>query len=181
MDHIVFVRAFLKNWRETGSLVPSSSFLARKMIKPVDFSKAQIIVELGAGTGIITKMILKKMRKDARLLVFEINENFCERLVAFKDNRLEIIRDSAVEMQKYLDTDKAHYVISGLPLANFSHDLKRRLLTSIYNNLEVGGKYTQFQYWPRSYGAVKDIFGYIGLSFSLINLPPAFVYECSKK
>jgi phospholipid N-methyltransferase len=101
-------------------------------------------------------------------------------LVGLKDDRLEIIKDSAIEMSKYLCGDKAHYIISGLPLANFSSGIKSLILNDIYQNLEQGGEYVQFQYAPRSYGAVKNFFRHVNVSFLFLNMPPAFIYECRK-
>jgi phospholipid N-methyltransferase len=180
MDYLIFIVSFFKDWRRTGSLVPSSWFLAKRLVRPVDFAKAKVIVELGAGTGAITRMILKKMRPDARLYVFETNTEFCARLKRIKDGRLVIINDSATEIDKYLSGERAHHVVSSLPIANFSPELTGLILESIYQNLEKGGGFTQFQYATGSYDKVRHFFKDIKIGFTLLNIPPAFIYECVK-
>ena len=66
MDQVIFFREFLKNWREVGSITPSSRFLVEKMIECVDFDGTRTIVELGAGTVLhapITKATSTNMRE----------------------------------------------------------------------------------------------------------------------
>lgn len=58
-DRKKFFINFLKNWKQIGSITPSSNFLSRKMLKGLDISGAKMIVELGAGTGSITKHIIQ--------------------------------------------------------------------------------------------------------------------------
>ena len=90
-----FLKESIRNIRTTGSVVRSSRFLVREMLKPVDFKQAKVIVELGAGDGVLTREILKKMHANARLLCFEINPEFCKILNEIKDKRLILIEDSA--------------------------------------------------------------------------------------
>ncbi len=49
MEKILFIQKFFDNWREVGSVTPSSKFLVKKMLEPVDFARAKVLVELGAG------------------------------------------------------------------------------------------------------------------------------------
>ncbi|MFH0929815.1 MAG: hypothetical protein V1814_01015 [Candidatus Moraniibacteriota bacterium] len=60
-----FLKAFIKNPLRTGSIIQSSPILADKMLEKIDFRNAKCIVELGSGSGIITK---KNIEKDAQRL-----------------------------------------------------------------------------------------------------------------
>ncbi|MEM1215016.1 MAG: ribosomal RNA adenine dimethylase, partial [Bacteroidota bacterium] len=82
MNKIKFFTEGLRNMRTVGTVTPSSRFLCESMLKGIDFSKAKFLVELGAGDGVVTKHILKRMRPDARLLAFEVQPDFCELLRA---------------------------------------------------------------------------------------------------
>jgi len=53
------------------------------------------IIEIGAGTGIITEKILEK--KPAKLLAFEIDKNFISELEKLKSKNLEIVQSNAIE------------------------------------------------------------------------------------
>ncbi|KKR52484.1 MAG: putative phospholipid N-methyltransferase [Parcubacteria group bacterium GW2011_GWA1_40_21] len=180
MDKIKFIKGFLKNWKEVGSIIPSSRFLANKMIDPIDFKKAKVIVELGPGLGCFTGKILEMMREDAKLLIFEINSDFCNELKKNKDSRLAVFNVSALDMAYHLKEIKADYVISGIPLSTLVDDSRGLLLKAIKNILSGGGVYIQFQYSLGAYKKLKSLFSKVSFKFTLFNAPPAFVYQCVK-
>lgn len=179
-----FIRHFMKERKMVGALAPSSRFLAHKMLKRIDFNKAQVIVELGPGTGVFTKRILEKMRPDGNLLVFELNDSFYKQLKKrFNDKRLILIHDSAEFIEKYLEMHqlpKADVVISSLPLANFPKDLRTNILSASHRSLATTGQYIQFQYSLQSRKFIKRTFGQMYIDFTPLNIPPAFVYTCKK-
>ncbi|PLS80381.1 MAG: methyltransferase, partial [Chloroflexi bacterium] len=100
---ILFGRNFFKHPRMLGSLIPSSRFLVSRLLRRVDWSRAQVIVEYGPGVGVFTSEILRRMRSDATLVVFETNENFVEYVRrALPDRRLHVIHGSAAEISTVL-------------------------------------------------------------------------------
>ncbi|MEK7157784.1 MAG: rRNA adenine N-6-methyltransferase family protein [Patescibacteria group bacterium] len=173
-----FIKGFLKNWKEVGSIIPSSRFLVNKMIEPIDFKKAKIIIELGAGLGCFTDKILEMMSEDARLIIFEISLDFCSELRKNKDNRLTVFNVSALDMSYHMKEIRADYVISGIPLSTLSENSRELLLKAIKNILNENGVYIQFQYSMGAYKKLKSIFNKVVLNFTLFNAPPAFVYQC---
>lgn len=180
--------AFLKQfWQEkkmVGAMSPSSRYLAHKMLKNIDFKKAKVLVELGPGTGVFTKRILDAMNPDAKLLVFELNDNFYESLrQEINDDRMILIHDSAEYINRYLKEENllnTDYVISSLPLANFPNKLKANILNASYDALKNNGKYIQFQYSLNSKKELEACFESVHISFTPLNFPPAFVYTCIK-
>ena len=180
MNKIKFLKGFLKNWREVGSVIPSSRFLANKMIEPIDFEKAKVIVELGPGLGCFTDKILEMMNKDSKLIIFEINPDFCRELGKDKDSLLTIFNVSALDMAYHMREIKADYVISGIPLSTLADDSRSLLLKAIKNILSGGGVYIQFQYSLGTYKKLKSLFSKVSFKFTLFNAPPAFVYQCLK-
>ena len=180
----LFFKSFLKNPGRTGSVIQSSPFLVRKMTEPVDWKKAKIIVELGAGTGVITEKILEKMSRDATLLCFEIDERLFGKLEKkFQDPRVKLIKDGAENLGKYLEKYKlgeTDCVISGLPLVSLPKDTSRQIMNAVQEHLKRGGKYVQFQYSLTSRKKFKALFSEMKLCFTLLNIPPAFVYVCIK-
>src|SRR3989344_793476 len=106
-----FIKQSLLHPRRTGAIAPSSRHLAQAMLEPVDFVHAKHIVELGPGTGVFTRMILKRMRKDAKLTVVELNPDFCNNLTKINDQRLRIINADARDLSSVKHAD---YVISSL-------------------------------------------------------------------
>ncbi|MBU6430965.1 MAG: ribosomal RNA adenine dimethylase [Patescibacteria group bacterium] len=181
MGKIKFIKEFLKNWKEVGSVIPSCRFLAGKMLGPIDFKKAGVIVEIGPGLGCFTNKILEMMDEDTKLIIFEINPDFCRELDKNKDSRLTIFNVSALDMAYHLKEIKADYVISGIPLSTLANDSRGLLFKAIKNILSEGGVYVQFQYSLGAYKKLKSVFKKVALKFTLFNAPPAFVYQCVKE
>lgn len=179
-------KSFIGNfWREkkmVGAMAPSSPFLAKKMLESVDFKHAKVIIELGPGTGVFTKRIIEKMPKDAILLVFELNDVFMNMLKGqIKDPRVHLIHDSAEKIGEYLakyGVSKADAIVSSLPLANFPKELKERILSESHTAMHDKSVYVQFQYSLNAKKAIKSIFKSVKITFTPVNIPPAFVYTC---
>lgn len=74
------------------------------MVKHAAVSQCNTILELGAGDGAITKYILKDLKVDAKLIIFEVNPIFCEKLSKIEDSRIILIQTSAEEMVTELET-----------------------------------------------------------------------------
>lgn len=176
-----FLKEFWKDKQMVGAISPSTRFLGEKMIENVDFDKARMIVELGPGTGVFTELILNRMHPDAKLLVFELNDSFYQNLAKrFDDPRVQIIHDSAEKIADYTDGKKVDAVISSLPLMVFSEELRNNVVNAAYDSLKKDGKYMQFQYSLQSKKLLQSVYKTVSVKFTMKNLPPAFVYTCSK-
>lgn len=177
-----FLKQFFKDRQMVGAVAPSSRFLAAKMLENVDFSTAKIIIELGPGNGVFTEIMLKRMAPDARLYVFELNEQFhAEVSKKVNDPRAQIIHDSAENIAKYVQEDgSADAVVSSLPLMVFPEELRSNVVNAAHKALHEDGKYIQFQYSLQSKRYLEGIFQKVKIRFTVRNIPPAFVYTCSK-
>jgi phospholipid N-methyltransferase len=183
MGTITFFVESLKQFKTVGAVIPTSRASARKMTTPVDFSRAKFIVELGGGTGAITKAILANMRQDAELVVFEITPSFAQALKDLHDPRLTVIQDSAVKLGDYLASrgiQKADYIISTLPLAVMESTVVARVLEEVHTALDERGRYIQIQYSLISKKDIKKKFSKVTIDFTLFNFPPAFFYICER-
>ena len=72
----VFLAQFLRHPLRVGSLVPSSSLLARSLIPDAILAEAQLIVELGPGTGVVTGELIRAKPNTCRYLGIELNRSF---------------------------------------------------------------------------------------------------------
>ncbi len=180
-----FLKAFLKNPRQVGALNQTSPFVAKEISKSIDFEKARCIVELGAGTGNITKKIVKKMHPKCVLFCFEINPDLAAEIgKKIQDPRVKIIPESADNLGKYLEEsniDTADYIISTIPLATLPYRELKGLLSLSFQYLAAGGKFIQIQYSLFSRKHLKMLYSEIGINFVLLNFPPAFIYVCVKE
>ncbi len=180
-----FFKEALKNYKTSGTVTPSSRFLANELLEPVNFSDTKLIVELGPGNGAITKHILKKIKPNTHLVCFEINDSFYKELQKIAHPQLTVLNVSAEDVEEEINKlgyKQADYVVSSLPLTIIPKEISNTILKASYKILKQKGYFNQFQYSLSYYGKLKEIFGNnVSLSFELLNFPPAFIYKCAKK
>ncbi|MEK7213768.1 MAG: L-histidine N(alpha)-methyltransferase [Patescibacteria group bacterium] len=176
-----FISQSFKHFIKTGSVLPSSRRLAKRITKNI---KGSVIIELGPGTGVFTKEILKVLPYDGLLISIESNKVFVKYLENhIKDKRLILHNGDALKLREFLKKNnikKVSCIVSGLPIGNFKKEAKEKLLKEISECLEDDGVYIQFEYFLAGIKAVKKFFPHISLSFELFNFPPAFVMRCKK-
>jgi phospholipid N-methyltransferase len=183
MHGLKFVWQYFTKPRTVGAIAPSSRFLARKIIKPVDFNKARCIVEFGPGTGVFTKQLLEKRKPDTVLILIERNEDFCKILLKKYENvpNLHIINGSAEKIGTYLfdrGFPHADCIVSGLPFASLPNDVSERIITQAKKHLHPQGNFITFQYTLFKKDFFNRFFRSIEITREIRNLPPAYVLNC---
>ena len=180
-----FIKEFWKDKKMIGSMVPSSKYLAAKMLDHIQFKNTKLIIELGPGTGIFTEKIIQKLDVTTQLIVLELNSEFYQELKAkichTNVHIKEASADKIGEIMLELGFEKADIIISSLPLANFSAKLRNSILEVVKESLNENGSFIQFQYSLNAYKNLKQLFPVVKLNFTALNFPPAFVYTCSKR
>ncbi|MFD2370118.1 class I SAM-dependent methyltransferase [Brevibacillus sp. GCM10020057] len=181
-ERLMFFYNFLQAPGQVGSITPSSRALAKQMMEPIDWARADTIVELGAGTGVFTKWIDELKRPDAKLVSFEKEDKMRNRLELFYPGVL--FHEDAVELVRVLDgagLDKADAIISGLPFANFPQALRDQIMDQVYAALKPGGVFVAFQYSLQMKRQLQSVFSDVSVKLVPFNVPPAFVYVCRKE
>jgi len=180
-----FLKTFFKERKQVGAVAPSSRFLVKKMCDKINFDTAKVIIELGPGTGVFTKEILKRAKADTQIFVFELNKDFYQILQSkLKDNRLILVNESAEKMRDVLasnNIESADAIISSLPLTVIPEPIKTNIVKAGHNVLKQNGTYVQYQYSLSAKKLLESFYGKLNLRFSLINIPPAFIYVGTKK
>ncbi|MDG1039842.1 MAG: rRNA adenine N-6-methyltransferase family protein [Polaribacter sp.] len=186
MGHkIDFFKVAVRSLKTSGTVAPSSRFLAQKMLKKINFQTCKVLVELGPGNGIITKQILKKIQPNSHLVCFEVNDAFYKDLQKINHPQLTVLKVSAediqTEMQKLGFTNACH-IVSSLPLTIIPNSISNTILENALKTLQNNGTFIQYQYSLTYYKKLKTVFREnISLDFELLNFPPAFVYRCKKE
>lgn len=183
-NRLEFFRVAVKNLKTSGTITPSSRYLAKKMLSKIDFSSANVLVELGPGNGAITRKILHKLHKDATLVCFEINDVFYQQLKKIDHPQLVVLNASAediVEELQKLGYQKSCHIVSSLPLTIIPDDISDTILKNSFSSLESNGTFIQYQYSLTYFKKLKKVFkDAISLDFEILNIPPAFIYRCKK-
>ncbi|MCH7397124.1 ribose ABC transporter permease [Belliella sp. DSM 107340] len=180
MSRIKLFKELFTNISTTGAVTFSSKPLVDKMLSFADFKGAKILVELGGGDGSITKGIVERMDPDAKLLVFEISKSFCDNLeIMFPQKNIVIICDSAENLDKYLNGEKADFILSSLPFSLIHKDIRAQIYRKSKESVAEKGKFIQICYSYLLKYQFADYFPTIKTSFTLKNFPPAFIMICN--
>ena len=181
---IAFFQAFLRKPKEVGSIIPSSRFLMRRVVRQARVDRARLVVELGPGTGGSTRALLRSMRPDATLLAIEINPRFARLIAAsVRDPRLIVHVGSAEDITGAL---KAHglpapdVVLSGIPFSTMSQGLGLAIVREVNHVLAPGGRFVAYQVRDRVEMLGRQVFGPAHIQTELLNVPPMRVYRWDK-
>jgi phospholipid N-methyltransferase len=179
---LLFARNFFRHPRMLGSIVPSSRFLIKQLLQPIDWNEARVIVEYGPGVGCITAEILRRMRPDAILIAIEVNPDFVAYLrSAFTDERLHVIEASAESVDEILarhGRGKANYIISGIPFSTIPAEVRERIIRKTAESLAPAGAFLVFQFSTRVLEDLQRIFRYVRRQFEPLNVLPAHLFFC---
>jgi phospholipid N-methyltransferase len=179
---LLFARNFFRHPRMLGSIVPSSRFLIRQLLAPINFTQARVIVEYGPGVGGITAEILRRMHPDAVLIAIEMNPDFVSYLRrAIPDARLKVVEGSAESVDEILrrfGRNSADYIISGIPFSTIPAPVRERILRKTCDVLKPRGAFLVYQFSTRVLQDLKRIFGYVGRRFEPLNVLPAHLFFC---
>ena len=182
--HIEFFRGFLRNPKEVGSVIPSSRFLIRRVLQCGRVQQARTVVELGPGTGVLTREILRSMPVDGRLIGVEISSDFAAILEAeFPDPRLRVFRGSATELERALDENgagKADLVVSGIPFSNMGSGDGRLTLEAAKRVLAPGGRFVAYQFRDHVRRMAEPVFGQGETVSGFWNIPPMRIYTWAR-
>jgi len=151
---LVFLNQVVGQWQKTGAVLPSSRYLARAIISIVEprseaFGPRRIL-EVGAGTGVFTAAIVRRLGPDDKLVVYELNPELARVLRArcHHDKRwrnLDIeVREKAFPEGTAGESYDA--IVCGLPFNNFSSMLVRHCFRVFGHLLAKGGKLAYFEY-----------------------------------
>jgi phospholipid N-methyltransferase len=150
----------------------------------IDWSRVTALVELGAGTGPITRAIAEFARPDCRVVVIERDRDFARLLKERFEGRanFDIVLGDVRDLRSILADRKlasVDHVVSGLPVPSFQRGLQVELFRAIRTVLRAEGTYNQITEIPWLYGNFyRKFFDEVRFVFEPRNLPPAGTYFC---
>lgn len=199
-DTTVFLTQFLRHPYDIGAIVPSSTALSQAMTRFIqnnDAKKGKKYLEVGAGTGAFTTMIIEKLNPNDSLDVIEINPAFCENLAKKYSQNPNV----TIHVGSILDWNPGYSyesIVSSLPFQAFSAKFVEDILYHYKELLSSGGTISYFEYLALptirkiflNADAKKKLKKTMGVThrfneayqFStekvLTNFPPACVHHC---
>jgi phosphatidylethanolamine/phosphatidyl-N-methylethanolamine N-methyltransferase len=175
-----FLQQWFANPQRTGAIAPSSPRLAAAMAQWLPRDRESFVLELGPGTGAVTKALIDHGLREDRLVAIERNPKMA-RILREKFPRAHIINGDAWRMDELLRNhrepiESVGAVISSLPLLNFPEHEAEQLALKIRAMLQPGGNLVQYSYHltnPHTRGAA--LFRPLASKIVWLNLPPARV------
>jgi phosphatidylethanolamine/phosphatidyl-N-methylethanolamine N-methyltransferase len=178
-DEIRFLKGLAKGPRSVGAIAPTSTVTARKMASVITPESGLPVLELGPGTGVLTKAIIKQGVKPEDIVSIEYSTDFFHHLKIIMPD-VNFINGDAFNLSKTLGSlkhQKFDAVISGIPLLNFSMDMRVALLEDLLDRIPVGRPVVQFSYGPVSPIVAKpDRYHIEHFAFVMRNIPPAQIW-----
>jgi phosphatidylethanolamine/phosphatidyl-N-methylethanolamine N-methyltransferase len=184
-DSLEFLRGFLRNPAQVGSVIPSSHHLEQRLVRCARISEARTVVELGPGTGGTTAAILQAMRPSARLLAIELDSVFHRHLCASRhDPRLVVELGSAECLQQFLAAHRIaapNAIVAGIPFSTMPADVSDRIAAAVAQALRPGGRFVAYQVRAHVSGFVSRYLGEPAKEWEFVNVPPVRVFTWVKR
>ncbi len=178
-ESALFLKMWLRKPLSMGSVAPSSRSLALAVARQVPQPVQLPVLELGGGTGAVTRALIDVGIPRDKLIVIE-REEALYRMLVDRFPGVTIIRGDAAETAALLRAHGIHQVsavASGLPFASMPRAVVTRVVQQCFEVIAPGGPFIQFTYtWvsqvPRQElglegGLRRRVFG---------NFPPASVW-----
>jgi phosphatidylethanolamine/phosphatidyl-N-methylethanolamine N-methyltransferase len=180
-DEVRFLKTWLESPRLTGAVSPSGRFLARAMARATGPARDGLVVELGPGTGPVTKALLEQGVPAEQLILVEYEAAFC-RLLNHRFPGVRVLQGDAYALRRTLaDVSDLpiRAIVSSLPLLNQPPTRRAALIDDAFALLEPDGVFVQFTYGmasPISRPAGAGRYSAHATAPIWLNLPPARVW-----
>lgn len=209
-DARVFLRETFREFRDTGSVTPSSSALSDALTRYVarrpEPDLPLRILEVGSGTGPVSVAIARRMAEKDTLELVEANDRLVTRLRerVEEDPDLARVADRTTvhhcRVEELERDERFDVIVSGLPFANFTAEEVRQILSAYLEMLRPGGYLSFYGYLgtkqlkaifasratylrqARSSWVVEEYVGRYGVDRERVvaNVPPAWIFHLRK-
>ncbi len=179
-----FYKALFKKPRIVGAVAPSSRHLAKAIAEFVPIVDQSLIVELGPGTGVITKALLERKIPAQRIISIETFAEMAEELKQ-QFPSINVIQGDAMHLQQLLSEYSlpVSTIVSSIPMQALPDEVAHEIADQIDLVLGKQGRYIQYTYGPKKspFHKFKE-YHIVAQKRVWLNIPPARidVYEAKK-
>jgi phosphatidylethanolamine/phosphatidyl-N-methylethanolamine N-methyltransferase len=170
------LRSMFRNPAATGAVLPSSRSLSNAMALASE--GADLVVELGAGTGPVTRALLDRM-PDVPLIAVELQpELACRLQQRFPEADVRLAPASTI-VDSLSDTEGRVVLVSSLPFRSLPRPSRIETIASLCRFLAGSPerRLVQFTYQPRAPFRAPRGLSWQHLTTVWANTPPAGVWE----
>ncbi|MDA8016216.1 MAG: methyltransferase domain-containing protein [Thermoanaerobaculia bacterium] len=189
-EKLLWLRALVTAPRTIASIAPSSQALADAVVSRLDLGDSPHVLELGPGTGALTRALLRRGLNPGRYVGIEVRAELVEGLrTAFPD--LSFVHGSALGLSELLraaDVEPTR-VVASLPWSILSRVDRKACLEAAAQAIGPAGQLVTYSYvsggiflparrLDREFPRVFDDVETHGVVWR--NLPPAMVWSCRR-
>jgi phosphatidylethanolamine/phosphatidyl-N-methylethanolamine N-methyltransferase len=182
-EEFLFLRRWMANPLKVGAVIPSSPALARLVVRQINLKAEEAVVELGAGTGSVTKELLRAGIQPERLFVVEIDPQLCT-FLRRQFPHAQVVQGDATRLPELIPSKwvgKVGCVISGIPMVPIPLHIQRKMIQAWFDVMTPKGLLLQYTYSLVSPLPEKKL-GVKGKrrGVAVLNVPPAWVWSYTK-
>ena len=182
-EEIRFFKGWIDGPKSVGAILPTSAVTARRMASVINPASGLPVLELGPGTGIITKAIIDRGVAAENIVSIEYSTDFYQHLKRTIPG-VNFINGDAFDLDTTLSDwrgRKFDAVISAIPMLSFPMEKRIALLEDLLDRMPPGRPVVQITYSPVSpIDARPDRFHIRHLDFVVRNIPPAQLWVYSR-
>ena len=184
-DALAFFLAWISAPLRVASVTPSSQALADLITSEISGATGPVL-ELGPGTGVFTRALIRRQVVESDLTLVELGGDFARLLrLRFPDARVLEIDAAAIGQSPLFDAAMAGAAISGLPLLSMPPPKVTAILAGSFRWLRPEAAFYQFTYGPRC-PVAPSVLEPLNLKAervgrTLRNVPPAAVYRITRQ
>ena len=140
-----------------------------------------LVIELGPGTGPVTRSLIETGVAPERLVLIEYDPTFC-RMLERRFEEVRVIQGDAYDLPRTLAPFPGQpiaAVVSSLPLLNQPPHRRQKLIGDAFGLMGPSGVFVQFTYGllsPIPREVCANLYSAVRSRPILFNLPPAFVW-----
>ncbi len=177
-DDARFFKVWLSNARQVGTPLATSAWTGKAMSAQIDLSSGLPVLELGPGTGSITREILQRGVPQEKLVAVEYSPEFVTRLKQLFAH-VDIRQGDAFNLCKTLGDDAGMIfdcVISAVPLLNVPATQRAEFVINALKRVPPGRPLVQVTYGALCPAPVPEGVKAERTEIIFRNLPPAHIW-----
>lgn len=183
-ENFIFLKKMMRNPRQIGAIFPSSQNLGEMMCRFIPVTADHKVIEIGAGTGSLTKTLIQCGISLENLIILELDADLCAHLRR-KFPQIQVIQGNAVDLKSLLPASwigDVGTVISGIPMINLSFTVQKQIVDACFNVARPGAQILQFTYGPMSPLPAQRLEIYAQrLGHVFFNMPPASLWRFTRE
>lgn len=175
----LFFRRWLANPLQMGSIIPSSRALCERVARNVERAPEEYVLELGAGTGVVSRALLDHGVPPEKLIVVEIVPDMAEHLRSVLPG-VNVVCGDAFALKDAIPADwqgRIGTAICGIPLVMLPFQQQQKFVDAV-ESVAPGKGFLLFTYCITSPLPYRKL-GLTAkrLEWTPLNFPPASVWR----